>query len=452
MATLHSVPAFLSSVDEILDIVGVGFGPSNLALAIALDEHNVNSASDPLTARFIERQPRFGWHRGMLIEDATMQVSYLKDLVTLRSPTSPFSFVSYLHDRGRLIDFINYGSSFPTRIEFHDYLEWAASVFAEQVDYGTEVIGIKPMDDGGTGECLEVVTRQPDAGIARVRARNIVLATGLQPHLPEGVCTGTRIWHSCDLLSKIDTLTAPERLTVVGAGQSAAEAVDYLYRSFPSAQVCAVFARYGYSPADDTSFANRVFDPSAVDDFFRAPEGVKKMILNYHANTNYSVVDPQLIDKLYRRHYREKVTGQERLRFLNVSRIADAVEVNGRIELAVESMIDNSREVLTTDLVVYATGYRPADPCRLLGDLGGACRRDAAGRLEICRDHRIATDDTITAGVYVQGATEHSHGLSSTLLSNTAVRAGEIVASIDAGREAPARDLATTRAHRSACQ
>jgi L-ornithine N5-oxygenase len=111
-------------------------------------------------------------------------------------------------------------------------------------------------------------------------------------------------------------------------------------------------------------------------------------------------------------------------------------------------MIDSSREVLTTDLVVYATGYRPGDPCRLLSGLAGACHRDAAGRLEIRRDYRIATDNTITAGVYVQGATEHSHGLSSTLLSNTAVRAGEIVASIEAGREIPARGLATARVHR----
>ncbi len=39
----------------------------------------------------------------------------------------------------------------------------------------------------------------------------------------------------------------------------------------------------------------------------------------YHANTNYSVVDIDLIDDLYRQMYREKVLGTERLRFLNVS-------------------------------------------------------------------------------------------------------------------------------------
>jgi L-ornithine N5-oxygenase len=63
-----------------------------------------------------------------------------------------------------------------------------------------------------------------------------------------------------------------------------------------------VFGRYGYSPADDSCFANRIFDPSAVDDYFHAPGPVKEMLLGYHANTNYSVVDPELIDGPYRRH------------------------------------------------------------------------------------------------------------------------------------------------------
>ncbi len=33
-------------------------------------------------------------------------------------------------------------------------------------------------------------------------------------------------------------------------------------------------------------------------------------------------------------------------------------------------------------------------------------------------------------GIYVQGPTEHTHGISPTLLSNTAVRAGEIARSL----------------------
>src|SRR5687767_497740 len=79
---------------DVVDVLGVGFGPSNLALALAVQEHNERSG-DParLRAAFVEQQAAFGWHRGMLLEGATMQVSFLKDLVTMRDPTSPRSFL-----------------------------------------------------------------------------------------------------------------------------------------------------------------------------------------------------------------------------------------------------------------------------------------------------------------------------------------------------------------------
>jgi L-ornithine N5-oxygenase len=432
---------------QILDILGVGFGPSNLSLAIAVAEHNAGRAADEqLTTGFVERQDRFGWHRGMLLEDATMRVSFLKDLVTLRNPTSPFSFLSYLHDRDRLVDFINYGTFYPTRIEFHDYFEWAAARFDTQVHYGCEVIEIGPGTAGPDGrvEHVEVLCREGGAvggETFRLRARNLVLATGLAPSMPTGVSMGPRIWHNCDLLHRLPELkgTEPERIVVVGAGQSAAEAVDYLHRMFPASEVCAVFARYGYSPADDSSFANRIFDPTAVDDYYAAPDAVKELILGYHANTNYSVVDPDLIDGLFRRHYHEMVAGKPRLRFLNVSRIADVAETDECVELAVDSLIHGEREVLNADLVVYATGYRAGNPLELLTDeLKAAVHTDDAGRTALGRDYRVATEQGVLAGVYLQGPTEHTHGISSTLLSNMAVRSGEILSSVLAGRPASA--------------
>lgn len=425
--------------DGVHDLVGVGFGPSNLALAVAVAEHNHSTpGSPPLRARFVERQAAFGWHRGMLLEDATMQISFLKDLVTLRNPASSFGFLSYLHEHGRLVDFINYGSAFPTRLEFHDYLEWVAARFRDVVDYGDHVVAVHAVDE--RPHLLDVVTARGSV----LRTRNVVLATGLSPVLPIGVVAGERIWHTRDLLTKIDSVCDPRRVIVVGAGQSAAEALDFLHRRFADAEVWAVFARYGYSPADDTSFANRVFDPDAVDAFFGAPGEVKEMIVGYHANTNYSVVDPALIESLYRRHYHEKVVGHERLRFRGVSRVADAVETDDGVELAVESMLDGRREVVDADVVVYATGYRPSDPCDLLGAVGARCVRDAAGKLAVARDYRLLTDPDLQAGIYVQGATEHTHGLSSTLLSNVAVRSGEIARSIACAAARP--DLSLERA------
>lgn len=412
------------------DVIGVGFGPSNLALAIAVAEEE-SPLGDRTSALFLERQPEFGWHRGMLIDDATMQVSFLKDLVTLRNPASGFSFLSYLHSRGRLVDFINHKNLFPLRVEFHDYLEWAAAQVSHQVRYQQEVVSVRPMTLPESVEGFEVITRGPAGEQARYRARNVVFGIGMQPKLPDGVVAGPRIWHNRDLLRSVEGIGQAEagRFVVVGAGQSAAEVTAYLHRRFPAAEICGVFSRYGYSPADDSSFANRIFDPEAVDHFYSAPEHVKQMMLDYHANTNYSVVDLDLIQDLYRRVYQEKVLGTERLRLFSASRLRSVVESAGGVRVTVESLTTGETAVLDTDVVVYATGYHPADPRQLLGDLAEHCRCDDQGRLLVERDYRVVAP-FVRGGIYLQGGTEHTHGLSSSLLSNAAVRAADILRSI----------------------
>lgn len=441
----------------IYDLVGVGFGPSNLALGVAVTERNAERAGegggdDPVTAVFLERQARFGWHRGMLIEDATMQVSFLKDLVTLRNPASSFSFLCYLRDRGRLIDFINHKNLFPLRVEFHDYLEWAAARVDDMVCYGHDVTAVAPVTQDGAVVAFDVLVRNSAGGTSTYRARNLVLASGLQPLLPPGVVASRRIWHNRDLLTNIDRLgpADPARIVVVGAGQSAAEVTAYLHERFPAAEVCAVFSRYGYSPADDSPFANRIFDPAAVDDFYGAPDPVKAMLMDYHGNTNYSVVDAELIENLYRRMYREKVLGAPRLRMVNVSRLVAAQEGTAGVRVTIEAMTTGERSVLDADLLVCATGYAQADPFPLLGDLAARCERDELGRPRVERDYRVRTDDAVRPGIYLQGGTEHTHGITSSLLSNTAVRCGEILDSIDARRPGRAPVTGSAQAHQYA--
>jgi L-ornithine N5-oxygenase len=183
-----TVKSPLKGSDTTYDVLGIGFGPSNLALAIAIEEHNADlPAEERLNALFLERQPSFGWHRGMLIDDATMQVSFLKDLVTLRNPTSEFSFLAYLHGKGRLVDFINHKSLFPLRVEFHDYLEWASKRFDAVVRYGHEVVEVRHVPEG-----YDVVARPVGGGAAVVhRARNLVLGLGMSR-----TCRPARSWAS----------------------------------------------------------------------------------------------------------------------------------------------------------------------------------------------------------------------------------------------------------------
>ncbi|KOV82186.1 L-lysine 6-monooxygenase [Nocardia sp. NRRL S-836] len=388
-----------------------------MALAIALTEHN-EQAETPVTAVFLERQQAFGWHRGMLLDDATMQVSFLKDLVTMRNPASRFSFLCYLKDRGRLVDFVNHKNLFPLRVEFHDYFEWAAAQVDDLVTYGAEAVDVTAVED----DLFEVTTAAGDV----YRARNLIFATGLRPAVPEGVALSDRVWHNSEFLHRVPGLKDPKRCVVVGAGQSAAEAVAHLHREFPGAEICSVFSRYGYSPADDSSFANRIFDPEAVDHYFGAPDAVKQRLMGYHRNTNYSVVDVDLIAQLYRTTYREKVLGTERLKMMNMTRLVAVEESATGARAVIQSLVTGEQEFLDADLVLLATGYDEATPA--LGSLDATCARDAAGRLVVGRDYRIRS--TLRGGIYLQGGTEHSHGITSSLLSNVAVRSGEILASV----------------------
>lgn len=229
----------------IYDVLGIGLGPSNLAPAIAVDEHNAGLPEGRgLDALSLERQPGFGWHRGMLIDDATMQVSFLEDLVTMRDPAGDCSFLRFLRERGRLVDFLNQKTLFALRLEFHDYFEWAADGLGVEVEF-----------------------------------------------LPTG-----------------------------------------------------------------------------------------------------------------------------------------------------------EREVLAADILVHATGYRPRDNTGLLGESAKVCLRDDGDALRMGRDHRVAVTPDVLAGICLQGGTENRHGLTSTLLSTTAVRAGEIRDSLLAARSCQpvrAADFAT---------
>src|SRR5437016_2865927 len=122
--------------EELHDLICVGFGPASLAIAVAL--HDVITGSRSQTkgipghlsrdwkpsVLFLERQSQFSWHAGMLLPGARMQISFIKDLATLRDPRSEFTFLNYLHRQHRLVQFCNLGTFLPLRLEYEEYMRW----------------------------------------------------------------------------------------------------------------------------------------------------------------------------------------------------------------------------------------------------------------------------------------------------------------------------------------
>lgn len=80
----------------ILDFVGVGVGPSNLSLAA------LAAPVADLDGLFLDQEDTFTWHPGAMLPRSKLQVSYLKDLVTLVDPTSRYSFLNFLVQHGRV--------------------------------------------------------------------------------------------------------------------------------------------------------------------------------------------------------------------------------------------------------------------------------------------------------------------------------------------------------------
>lgn len=145
----------------------------------------------------------------------------------------------------------------------------------------------------------------------------------------------------------------------------------------------------------------------------------------------------ELIEELYRREYQERVQGHQRLRMMNASEVTSVTPRADGVDLEVAHLPTGERTLLPADAVVFASGYTSTDPAAVLGTAGDLLARRDDGAADVCRDHRLVLDAPADAAVYVQGGTEQSHGLSSTLLSNIAVRTGEIVESILARRDAP---------------
>lgn len=410
------------------DLIGIGFGPANLALAVALAEM---PGAKRLDWGFLERQDGFHWHRDMQIEGATVQISFLKDLATLRDPTSPFTFVNYLHHKGRLESFINLKQDAPTREEFTDYFRWAAAAFEDRVSYSETVEAVEPVLRNGTVSRLRVLSRNAEGVRSERLTRDLVVAVGGRPRIPalfEGL-PEDRIIHTSSYLSRRDARIAgrgPVRVAVIGGGQSAAEVFFDVTQRFPEAEATLILRDHALRPADDSPFVNEVFDAAFVDAVHAMEAEARRDLIASMRNTNYAVVNHDLIERIYAMLYRQRVSGVEPHRVLAGRTIEAARERDG--------LLFDLRDAVTGEVVsegfdvaILATGYRHDSHHRLLAGLAADL-----GGFEVDRFYRLKTPATYTSRIYLQGCNESSHGLSDTLLSILPLRAAEVVSDLTA--------------------
>jgi len=247
---------------DLQDLVCVGFGPASLAIAVALhDALEAGTLRQAPKVLFLEKQPRFAWHAGMLLPGAKMQISFVKDLATLRDPRSNFTFLNYLHSQGRLVEFSNLSTFLPARAEYEDYLRWSAGHFDDVVRYGTEVLAVSKGQgaaEGGLVDTFHVVSRNSESGEVQThRARKVVLAVGGQPWIPRSLPSHhPQIIHSSQYAHLVPRIlhdvSAPYRVAVIGAGQSAAEIFNSIQVLYPNSRTWMIMRSEFLKPSDDS--------------------------------------------------------------------------------------------------------------------------------------------------------------------------------------------------------
>ena len=250
-----------TSPEEVYDLVCVGFGPASLAIAVALHDYldSGKLSGPPPKVLFLEKQSQFAWHAGMLLPGAKMQISFIKDMASLRDPTSKFTFLNYLHENDRLVEFTNLNTFLPARVEYEDYLRWCASHFNDVVHYDNEVVSVSPTETANSPVSKFAVTSRDlkSGATTTYRAKNVIVAVGGQPSIPKSLPSShPRVVHSSQyahLVPKILTQRdAPYRVAVVGAGQSAAEIFNNIQTLYPNSQTSLVMRSEFLKPSDDS--------------------------------------------------------------------------------------------------------------------------------------------------------------------------------------------------------
>lgn len=423
---------------KIYDMIGVGFGPANIALAIALEEFNFSG-----TRLFLERRAGPTWQPEMLLPGSDIQNHPCRDLVTPRNPRSRYTFMNFLVENDRLFEHLNVGLEFPLRYEYAQYITWVAQFFTGQVRYGTAVATLRR--DPHNPELYLVTT---DAGDT-LRARSVVVAPGRTPLVPPAfaACDAQRVFHLNDFMRRIVALDARaplKNVAVVGGSQSAAELVLYLRDQYPAAQVHNVMRGYGYRLKDTSQFSEHVYFPEFVDYYYGLPADGKRKINRHLHTTNYSSVDKDVITHLYARIYEDKLRSQQRIVMHASNEIlaCDGAAADAPVSLRIRESHTGVEQTLDgLDAVVLATGFRnlgtgeteEACPAILNGVYEHLALNDD-GVLDIRRDYSLhAKPGHALPPVYLNGLCESSHGYGDAgSFSLLALRAAEIYGSLNA--------------------
>ncbi|WP_062265328.1 lysine N(6)-hydroxylase/L-ornithine N(5)-oxygenase family protein [Endozoicomonas arenosclerae] len=399
---------------EVLDLAGLGSGPFNLSLAALLD------SQPDLNVRFFEKKPSFGWHPGLMLPGAHMQTSCLKDLVTAVQPTSRWSFLSFLVEKGRFYSFLSTEKMVISRNEFVAYMSWVAENL-QSLQFDAEVREVNFEDNH--------FTLRSDK--ETFRAKNLCLGTGKVPFVPE--CSRNLLGQNCFHASELMTRNLDfrgKRVAIIGGGQTGAEVfLNTLREQWGKAEdIQWVSRRASFEPLDESPFTNEYFTPDYVSRFLALPKDRKATIVQYQKLASDGITPAYLLE-LYRELYdRTYLTEAQCNWHLLPDRTLTGLSQStaGFHELQLANALSGEDEILCADIIILCTGFENRLP-QYLEPIQSRLNLDEQNRFQLSSSFRMDWDGPEDRRVYAVNAGLHSHGIAEPQLSLAAWRSATII-------------------------
>ena len=406
-----------------LDVAMVGAGPSNLSLAAHLHPYY----DKPFA--ILDQRAEIHWHAGMMLEDAVLQSSHYKDLIFPSDPRSEFTFLNYLHSRKLLYRYIHAEFRCPLRLEFQSYLRWVAERLSTRIYMNSNVQEINLVNNQfrieGNNFCFTAST--------------LVLGVGHQPRFPAGVKVflSEDVFHSSDFVHKRDKAGgfARKRVTVVGAGQSAAEIIRDLIsdESALPEEILWLNRSRSYHMFDETVLCNDIYTPSFAQYFFRQDQMTKDHLNKIYKSSSDGIVSDLMLD-IFRRMYVLDVLKERKLNyrtrvgqsFSELSKSQDGV-------YHVHSIHNNVKHTDNCDVVIFATGYE-AMKSPLTEQVLAYLEKDDKGSQIINGDYSTKLNRSSSAKLFLQNFSSSTFGWMDPNLGGTSYRSAKI-ANVILGRD-----------------
>ncbi len=404
--------------EEIIDFVAIGVGPMNLGLAC------LTKSIAELDGVFLDKRVQFDWHPGMMLQDTTLQIPFIGDLVTLADPTNPFSFLNYVKEQGRIYSFYIRENFLVLRHEYNAYCQWAIQKLSN-IHFQTEVTNITFNQEEKYYTVFSTCSR---TGTQKIyKARKLILGTGTQPYLPK-CCDGLKrnAVHSSIYLSQKEELQSKKSITVVGSGQSAAEIFYDLLQDIDTKgyELHWVTRSPRFFPLEYSKLTLEMTSPEYVDYFYNLPSHKRDQLIKNQKHL-YKGINQDLIAAIFDLIYTKQLQNDAKISLRTNSNLQKAVFDDGldKFYLELHQHEQDKYYQHQTEGLVLATGYAYQQPDFING-IKDQIRWDEKGRYDV---HRNYTIDVKGADIFVQNAELHTHGFVTPDLGMAAYRNSYII-------------------------